>query len=309
MDDLAILVAGMVLAALGGEVFVRGSIGLGAHLRVPVGLIGVTIAAFATSSPEVAVGLNAALAGTPEISVGDALGSNVVNIALVMGVVLALGSIRLDRRDVQRDLPFTIGAPLLVALLCVDGRLSRIDGLVLLTVFFVWIGTAVRQAFHSHESAAEVLGVSGPRASVILTVGGIGVLLLAGRLVVLAAEGIGETFHLDPFLVGATMVALGTSMPELATTVIARIRGHADLGVGTVMGSNIFNSLLIVGGVAIIHPFSLKVDEIVVAVAAGALTAALLIPRRNWTLGRMRGAILLVCYVAYVGFLVLVADR
>lgn len=309
MDDFAILVAGMVLAAVGGEVFVRGSIGVGAHLRVPVGIIGVTIAAFATSSPEVAVGLNAALAGIPAISVGDALGSNVVNIALVMGVVLALGSIRLDRRDVQRDLPFTIGAPLLVALLCLDGWLSRIDGLALLTVFLVWIGTAIRQAFRSVESASQVLGVSGPRTSALFTLGGIVILLVAGRLVVLAAEGIGETFHLDPFLVGATLVALGTSMPELATTVIARIRGHADLGVGTVMGSNIFNSLLIVGGVAVIHPFSLKVNEIVVAVAAGALTAALLIPSRSWTLGRMRGSILIGCYLAYVGFLVAVADR
>lgn len=309
MDDLAILVAGMLLAALGGEVFVRGSVGLGRYLRIPAGIIGVTIAAFATSSPEVAVGVNAALAGTPEISVGDALGSNVVNVALVMGVVLAAGPLVLVRRDVQRDLPFAIGAPLLVALLCVDGQLSRIDGLVLLLVFFVWIGTAVRQAFRSLEPVSHVLGVTGPRASMLFTASGIIILLLAGRLVVIAAEGIGETLRLDPFIVGATMVALGTSMPELATATVARVRGHDDLGVGTVIGSNIFNSLLIVGGVAVIDPFALRVSEIVVAVLAGAFAASLLIPSRGWTLGRGRGVVLLSGYIAYIGLLIVIADR
>lgn len=298
----------MVVGAVGGEIFVRGSVGLRLYLRVPVGIIGVTIVAFSTSSPEVAVGVNAALAGTPEISVGDALGSNVVNLALVLGVVLAMGSIRLDRRDVKRDLPLTICAPLLVALLCLDGRLSRFDGVILLTVFFVWFGITVRQAFNSLTLGSEATGVSKPRTFILLTIGGIGVLLIAGRLVVLAAEGLGETLHLDPFLVGATMVVLGTSMPELATTTVARIRGHAGLGVGTVMGSNIFNSLLIVGALAVIHPFALDLNEIVVVATAGALVAALLIPSRSGTIGPRRGALLLDCYAGYIGFLVAVAE-
>lgn len=251
-----------------------------------------------------AVGVNAALAGMPQVAIGDALGSNVVNIGIVMGAALLVAPIRLGRRDVRRDLPFTIVAPALLGLLALDGWVSRTDGAVLVTVFAVWLGTAVRQAVRERGRTADMSGGGTLGTAAAFTLAGMVLLLAAGRLVVVGAAGIGRALELDPFLVGATLVALGTSMPELATVLLARLRGHADLGAGTVMGSNIFNSLWIVGGVALLRPFKLGFDEIGVAVFAGMAAAVLLIPSRSWSLGRGRGAVLVAGYGLYVAVLV-----
>ncbi len=303
MSDGLVLGLGIILAGLGGEVFVRGSVGLAAALRVPAGIIGATVAAFATSAPEMAVGVNAALAGTPQVAVGDALGSNVVNVGLVMGAVILIAAIRLDRRDVRRDLPFTVTAPLILLLLLWDGWLSRTDGAVLVLVFAVWMGTTVLQALRERDATSAVLGAQSARRSVALTVAGVCLLVLAGRLVVVAAGGIGHALGLDAFFVGATLVAFGTSVPELATALLARWRGHDDLGAGTVMGSNIFNSLWIVGIVALIRPFELRFSEVSVAAISGATAGLLMIPGASWILGRARGALLLAGYGVFVGLL------
>jgi len=302
IDGLTLLL-GIALAGIGGEVFVRGSIGLAAGLRIPPGIIGATVAAFATSSPEFAVGVNAAVAGAPEISVGDVLGSNVVNLALVMGVVLVLAPIRVERRDIRRDLPFTIAVPLLLGLLMWDGRLNRIDGAILIIVFAVWMGTTVMQALRERDLTAETLGERSPMKAAALTLIGLVILVVAGRLVVSAADGIGHTLQLDPFIVGATMVAFGTSVPELATSLLARLRGHGDMGAGTVMGSNIFNTLWIVGVVVLIGPFDMQLGDVRVAVIAGSAMALLMIPGPSWTLGRLRGALLIAGYALYIALL------
>jgi len=298
--DVGFLVMGVLLAAFGGRVFLRGTVGLAAVLLVPPGIIGATVAAFATSSPEAAVGINAAINGTPAVAVGDALGGNVTTVSLVMGTALMVSAIALDRRDVRRDLPFVTAAPLLVGLLTFDGWLGRTDGAVLVTVFAVWLGTTVSQALRERDATGKVLGEQTPRRALMLTLVGIVALVLAGRLVVVGATGLGVTLGLDPFLVGATVVALGTSTPELATVVVGQLRGHPDLGAGTVMGSHIFNALLIVGGVALIRPFELHVDEVAIPVVAAVAGAMLLIPGRSWRLGRSRGALLLLAYGTYV---------
>ncbi|MGE3856555.1 MAG: calcium/sodium antiporter [Dehalococcoidia bacterium] len=303
MTDAGLLIIGIVLAAVGGELFVRGAVGLAATLRVPPGIIGATVAAFATSSPELAVGVNAALAGTPTVSAGDVLGSNVANIALVLGAMFVFGAVRVDRRDVRRDLPLTIGAPLTLALLIWDGHLSRIDAGILITAFLAWLAQTVMQAWRERDHTAEVLGTT-PGRAVWLSLAGVTLLIIAGRLVVTAAEGIGHAFGLDPFVVGATMVAFGTSVPELATVIMARVRGMDELGVGTVLGSNVFNTLWIVGVVGMIAPFDMALDEVHVAVIAGTLGALLLIPGRTWTLGPVRGVLLLLLYFGYTAIIV-----
>ncbi len=300
MSDFVLLVGAMALAGVAGEIFVRGAVALAVVLRVPISVVGLTVAAFATSAPELAVGVNAALSGTPQIAIGDALGSNVVNIGLVLGAVLVIAPLMLSRRDVRRDLPMVIVAPLILGLLTLDGRLDRIDGAVLVTVFVAWAGTTIRHAVRDRYGVPIVTGDQPARRAWAMTGLGIALLLIAGRLVVIAAQGIGETLGLDPFIVGATLVALGTSMPELATAVVSRLRSHGELGAGTVMGSNIFNSLWIVGVVALIRPSALHVDELVVAAIAGAMVGMLLIPSRSLVLGRRRGALLLTGYAAYL---------
>jgi len=304
VSDVLLLAVGVALAGIGGDIFVRGSVGLASGLRVPPGIIGATVAAFATSAPEMAVGVNAAIAGTPQIAVGDALGSNVVNIGLVMGAVLLIAPIRLDRRDVRRDLPFTVAAPLLLGLLLWDGWLSRTDGAVLVLVFAVWVGTTALQALRERDATAAVLGARSLARALALTLVGVGLLVLAGRFVVVAAGGIGHALGIAPFLVGATLVAFGTSVPELATALLSRWRGHDDLGAGTIMGSNIFNSLWIVGLVALIRPFELHLGEVGIAVAAGAAAGLLMIPGASWILSRYRGAVLLAGYGTYALLLI-----
>lgn len=299
--DAFLLALGVTLAALGGNFFVRGSVGLAGGLKVPAGIIGATIAAFATSSPELAVAVNSAIAGTPNVALGDALGSNVGNVALILGIALAFGGMRPERGDIRRDLPVAVMAPLLIAILALDGLLSRIDGAVLFTVFAGWLATAILQAKRARDAAEEVLGVENVRRALVETGAGMGLLIVAGRLIVLAARGFGVRLGLDPFLVGATLVAFGTSVPELAATLIARMRGRDEVGIGTILGSNIFNSLWIVGLVSLLHPVSVQIREMDTAIAASSVATLLLIPNRQWILERWRSPLLMATYAAYIG--------
>jgi cation:H+ antiporter len=297
--NIAILVMGVLTAALGGELFVRGSVGLAAWARVPAGLICATVAAFATSTPELSVGIQAALDGRPELALGDALGSNVVNVAVVLGAVLVMGPMATGRRDIRRELSFAVAAPILTLLALVDGRLGRAEAVILLAVFVVWIVSVGRAAIHQRSAATDVVGETSPPKVVLSVLAGLGFLILAGRLIVTAAKGLGTDLGLDPFVVGATLVALGTSAPELATALIARRRGHSEVGVGTVLGSNVFNNLWIVGVVAVIQPVQTSVSEVLLAVGACLVALLLVVPLRNGIVPQWRGVALLTIAVVY----------
>lgn len=298
-NSLAFLL-GVVAAGVGGELFVRGAVGLAAWARIPAGIIGATIAAFATSSPECAIAVSAALAGTPQLSLGDALGSNVVNVALVLALALLMASIRAPRDSIKRDFPVAMLVPVLIAVLAFDGRLSRLDGAMLLVVFFTWLTATVLEARRQRSTAEQVLGEPRNWLALVYSLAGLALLMTAGRLIVAGAQGMAHAFGLDAFVIGATVVAVGTSVPELATTLIARLRGHAELGLGTILGSNIFNGLWIVGVTALIAPMTVHWQELVVGLSFGALTMALIFPARDGLIGRRRGALLLALYVVYV---------
>lgn len=299
--DLLRLAVSVVLAGVGGELFVRGAVGLGAWARVPAALIGTTIAAFATSTPELSVGVQAALDGRPELALGDALGSNVINIGLVLGLTLVTGALRVGRREVRRDLGLAIAAPVVTLLALVDGRLARVEAVVLLVVFACWLAAIARQAMDHRSSTPVDLDAAGRGWPTLASLaGGLLALVLAGRLIVTAAEGIGEALGLAPFVVGATMVAAATSTPELATTLISRWRGHDDVGVGTVLGSNVFNNLWIVGVVALLEPIDADATEVVLAVVAAVGALVLLWPRRDDTVPRWRGAVLVSLTALYM---------
>jgi cation:H+ antiporter len=294
------LLAGVAAAAVGGELFVRGAVGLATWLRVPAGVIGATVAAFATSAPELSVGIAAAVEDTPEISLGDALGSNVVNIGLVLGVAVVIAGIRPDPADLRRDVPIALAAPALTGLLALNGTISRFDGAVLLALFAAWMVIAVRQAMRTRSATPEVLGERRRGAVVVSVVAGLALLVVSGRLIVVAAKAIGEGLGLDPFVVGVTFVAIGTSAPELATTIISRLRGHDEVGVSTLLGSNIFNNLWIVGLVALVRPIPVRGAETAVALLAGITLVLLALPGRSGELRRPRGGLLLAGYVVAV---------
>jgi len=301
MNNYLALIIGVVCAGIGGELFVRGALGLAHRMRISAGIIGATVAAFATSSPEFSVALSAALAGTPQIALGDSLGSNVVNVALILGLALVISGIHTPRDSIRRDFPVALLIPLLTGALFLDGELSRIDGLLLFAAFTAWLVAAVIEARRQRSAAEQILGAhSWPRV-VIYCVAGLIALFAAGRLIVIGARGIALDFGIDEFIIGATIVAVGTSVPELATAIIAKLRGHDEIGLGTIIGSNIFNGGFIVAVAATIHPITVPWREVAIALIFGVLALAFTFPARSGLIERWRGVLLLVLYAVYLG--------
>lgn len=300
MHNYILLLIGVILAGGGGELFVRGTVGLGHAARISPGIIAATIAAFATSSPELMVSVTGALAGKPSLGLGDALGSNVVNVALILGLALFWGAFHPARDALRRDFPVALAVPVLTAALLFDGQLSRWDGVVLLAVFAAWIFEAVREARRQRSAVEEVLGEANFGRAVAESAVGLALLIGAGKLIVTGGSGIAESYGIDPFVVGATIVAVGTSVPELATTIIARIKGHDEVGLGTILGSNIFNGAMIVGLVAVITPVPAPLTTVAPALVCGVVSVALTFPIGNNGIGWQRGLILLTVYAVYV---------
>lgn len=299
--DYLLLLLGITAAGVGGELFVRGAIGLAAWARIPAGIIGATIAAFATSSPELAVSLSASIEGKPHIALGDALGSNVVNIALILGIALSITSLKAARDSIRRDFPVAILAPLLTAVLVIDGEISRLDALVMLGVFIAWLAAVTIEVRKQRSLAENVLGETSKVRVVACVIGGLILLIAAGRMIVTGAKSIAFSFGLEEFVIGATVVAIGTSVPELATVLISKFRGHEEIGLGTILGSNIFNNLWIVSVAALVTPMTaLPLRELAVGIGFGIITVALTLPARNGVIGRSRGTMLIVLYVGYL---------
>lgn len=293
--------AGIACAGIGGETFLRGAVGLARLLRIPPVLIGMTVAAFATSSPELAVSISASAAGQPAIALGDALGSNVVNIGLILALALVFAPIEVPQGSLRRDLIPAVMAPLLTALLLADGRLGRFNALLLVGLFGTWMAATVRFGLRERQKNPAPEESPPHAASTGLRVtGGLLLLFLAGRLIVASGKAFGVLLGLDAFVVGATLVAVGTSIPELATTVIARIRGHEDIALGTVLGSNLFNGLFILPVAGLICPPEVHFREVALALAAGLAVILLVLPGRSGILPRRRGWFLLLLFSLYV---------
>ncbi len=297
------MLLGLLLAGGGGELFVRGTVGVALAARISPGIIAATVAAFATSSPELTVALSSALEGRPEISLGDALGSNVINVAIILGLALVIAPIHVPRGSIRRDYPVALSMTVLIGVMLIDGRITRIEGMLLVAGFFAWLVAIMLEARRERSAAPEVLGDKPLSRAAIECVIGLVLLVAAGKLIVYAGTGIAKTLGLSEFIIGATIVAIGTSIPELATAIISRIRGHDEVGLGTVLGSNIFNGLFITGTAASITPIDVTFLAAAPALVIGLLTMALAFPPRSGRIGRWRGAILLSTYAVYVAAL------
>jgi cation:H+ antiporter len=304
MNPYFSLLLGVVCAGVGGDLFVRGMIGVARWARISAAIIGTTVAAFATSSPELSVAIGAASSGRPEISLGDALGSNVVNVALILAIALCISAIQSPRSSVKRDFPVALLVPVIVGVLGFDGSLSRLDGGILLALFFGWLAFVVRQA--RQERSTTLPADVEVRVGLVVTqsVAGMVFLIGSGYFIVHGARGIAMAFGIPEFVIGATVVAVGTSMPELATAVISKIRGHDDIGLGTILGSNIFNALFIVGTAATICPIKMERLPVGFALGFGLVTTLVTYPNRRGLIERSRGAVLLVVYAIYLIMLV-----
>lgn len=301
MNDAFVLILGVVCAGIGGELFVRGAVGLAYWARVSPGIIGATVAAFATSSPELSVSINAAMAGKPPIALGDALGSNVVNVALILALALVISGIQSPRDTVKRDFPVALLIPIITGVLFLDGEVSRFDGLLMLSLFLAWLVAAVIEARKQRSAADKILGEHRGWLVALSCVAGLALLVTAGYLIVAGARGIAISFGLDEFIIGATIVAVGTSVPELATIVIAKLRGHDGIGLGTILGSNIFNGLFIIALAALICPITVAWRETAITLLFGLVAVVFTYPTRRGFIERRRGILLLVLYAVYLG--------
>lgn len=300
MNEYVVLALGIVCAGIGGELFVRGTVGLASLVRISPGIVGATVAAFATSSPELSVSISSALAEKPQIALGDALGSNVVNVALILGLALVISGIQSPRDSVKRDLPVAVLIPVITGVLFLDGILSRIDGVLMLCMFIAWLVAAIFEARKQRSATNEVIGEHSKWLVFVSCMVGLACLIAAGNLIVIGARDIAASFGISEFIVGATIVAIGTSVPELATTIIAKLRGHDEVGLGTVLGSNIFNGIFIIAIAALIHPITVQLKDIVSTLVFGVLAVVFVLPPRIGFIERRRGVLLISLYIGYL---------
>ena len=312
---LAIL-AGLVLLVWSANRFVEGAAVAAKYAGVPPLLIGMVIVGFGTSTPEMLVSAIAALDGNPGLALGNAIGSNIVNIGLVLGTASLIAPITVHSGIVRKELPLLLGVSLLCGLLFWNGALTRMEALFMLAGFFGLNGWTVYTALRSRddtlgrETREEIAGhVMSLSRAVFWLVVGLLLLLISSRLLVWGAVTIAKTLGVSDLFIGLTIVALGTSLPELAASVIAARKGEHDIAIGNVVGSNIFNLLAVVGIAGVIEPMAHLAPEILTRdwpVMMG-MTAGLFVMaygfRAEGRINRVEGAVLLLSYIAYNAWL------
>lgn len=316
MNEWVLLVGGGFLLYLGAEWFVGGASALALALRVPQILVGLTVVAYGTSAPEIIVGIQAAGAGHGDVALGNVVGSNIANIGLILGCAALIRPARVDGTLRRRELPILVLCTAVIPALLLDEGISRLEAATLLGFALAYTGWMVHAARTATQvklagldaaatlDAADAAGAPRPQGTLrasLTAAAGLGVLLVGGNLFVNGAVTLAQELGMSERLVGLTIVALGTSLPELVTSVIAAKRGHSDLAVGNVVGSNIFNVLLCLGtaGLAGSITASLRAS----AFDLGALTVmtlfAAMFIRTERTISRAEGSIVLVLYLAF----------
>lgn len=305
------LCGGALLLYLGAEWFVAGASALALALRVSKLLVGLTVVAYGTSAPEIVVGIQAARTGHGDVALGNVIGSNIANVGLILGLTTLVRPPSVDPAIPRRELPVLAGSTLLVPLLLLDGVVTRVEGAVLLglavayTASAIWVSRrpAPDGARAIHEASVTLIGAAPSRVRPWLqTAVGLAGLLLGGELFVRGAVALAVSWGVSERLIGLTVVAVGTSLPELFTSVMAARQGHADLAIGNVVGSNIFNALLCLGAAATVGGVHAPVAAYRFdLIALGVMTAAAaFLLRAARTLRRAEGLALLVLYLGFV---------
>ena len=303
------LIAGLLLLAIGGELLVRGAVDTARHLRVSPLLIGLTLVGFGTSTPELVTSLEAALVGSPGISVGNVVGSNIANILLILGLAALLRPIATPSNSFRRDGGALILATAAFTAVVLSGFVSRVVGagfLLMLALYIIYCYRNERVAPSPRQPEKILLS---PWLATAFAAGGLVLLIVGARVLVFSAIDLARHAGISETIIGLTIVAVGTSLPELVTTVVAGLRRESDMALGNILGSNIFNMLGILGVTAVVRPIAVPAeiagfDIWVMLAATGALIFFAL---TNWQLSRREGAILLAAYIAYTGYLASIA--
>ncbi len=312
------LIAGLALLVWSADKFVDGAAATARHFGMPALLIGMVIVGFGTSAPEMVVSALASLQGNPGIALGNAYGSNITNIALILGLTALLSPIAVHSQVLRKELPILIGVTILAAWQIFDGALSRMDAVILLGVFFALMGWSIWQGMRNKDDALATeteqdlaaASMPLPRALMWLVIG-LALLIVSSRMLVWGAVSIAQAFGVSDLIIGLTIVAVGTSLPELASSLIAVRKGEHDIALGNVIGSNLFNTLAVVGIAGSISPLENLPPEIfsrdIMVMSALTLLLFLLsygFRGRPGRINRIEGGLLLACFIGYNAYLV-----
>ena len=320
MEIIAFLL-GLGLLVVGAELLVKGGSAIAVALGISPLVVGLTVVAFGTSAPEMAVAVGSGLQGQADLAIGNVVGSNIFNVLLILGACALLAPLVVDSQLIRFDVPIMVVASVVVLVMALDGNISRVDGLLLFgsllayTVFVVRKSRKESKAIQdefAEEFGAEAIGGRSMWVNVGFTLAGVAMLVVGSRLLLDAAVRFAEALGVSELVIGLTLVAAGTSLPEVATSVMATIRGERDIAIGNVVGSNIFNLLGALGLVGIVSSVSVPVADASIAfdlpVMVAVAVACLPIFFSGYTIARWEGGVFVGYYVAFTVYLILRAQ-
>lgn len=314
LSSVVLVVAGLVVLVAGAEAVVRGASRLALVMGISPLVVGLTVVAFGTSAPEVAIGVQAARAGQTSLALGNVTGSNMFNTLAALGVAAVIGMVAVQQKLVRRELPLVVGVSLVVLLMSLNGVLSPLEGGLLVAGSVIYVVWAIRSSRSEStdvklEYAADLAAGGVQRHWSVyagLSLVGLVGLVVGARWLVSGATDIAEALGMSELLIGVTIVAIGTSLPELATTIVAAVRGERDIAVGNVLGSNLFNLLVVLGLTAVVAPGGVPVPSEALNFQLPALVVVAVLCfgvfYTRWAVHRWEGLALLALYVAYLAY-------
>lgn len=314
--DIVLIVIGVAMVLYGADRLTDGASALARRMNVPEIVIGLTIVAAGTSAPELFVSLVSALKGTADLAVGNVVGSNTMNCMLIVGCAALVAPMTISKSTVKKDIPFSVGASVILMFLALDDYMDHIEGVLLLIAFAGFMAytlTQARQSQTKQQQAGQIEEEPAPQTvkqqdlwlSIVFVLLGLTMLVVGSNLFVDAASRVAYTLGVSEGVVGLTIVSGGTSLPELATSVVAARKGQSALAIGNVIGSNVFNILLILGLTATITP--LDIDDITIVDMSVMLLSVVMVwlfSRTRYTVERWEGGLLVLLYLAYLGWLI-----
>ena len=298
------LLLGFLLLIKGADAFVDGASALARLLRIPSVIIGLTIVAMGTSAPEASVSITAGLAGSNEIALGNVIGSNIFNSLVVVGLCAIIYAFSTDKDILKRDLPVNIGVSVLLGVLLLDGTLSRLDGCVLLMLMAGYIGMMIHQALKDRTAKEEDEAPVSLAKSLLFIALGLAAVIFGGNLVVDNATILAQKLGMSETFIGLTIVAIGTSLPELVTSLVASRKKESGLALGNAIGSNIFNILFILGMSAVLSPIPAAAETMIdVVLMSGVAVLMLIFAGTKKGFSKLEGILCVALYVMYTAYL------
>lgn len=311
MIQIGLLVVGFVLLVKGADWFVEGAASIADKFGIPQIVIGLTIVAMGTSAPEAAVSISAALKGSAEITIGNVVGSNILNILIILGLTAVIHAVSVQRTTIHYEIPMVIGITVILSVMGLQNNVvSRLEGVLLMAcmgIYMMYLLRLAKRGVVENEELDEYAEKAPMGKLIFLVIAGLVAIVWGSDIAVDAATAIARIFNMSERFIGLTIVALGTSLPELVTSVTAAMKGNSDIAVGNIVGSNLFNIMFVVGITAIITPVvyapAFWVDSLV---AVGAAVLLFLCVCRKGVLNRLHGILMLACYGGYFAYLMMI---